>query len=159
MKVIDLLNKIANGEKLPKKILIRDVVYYLINDEYGNIVYSQRMNKKDWEKFIDYRLNITRCLNEEVLTLDTGVEISEDNTIDIDNIEELLKIEEYEADKTDVVLNRNKINKVIQAVKQLNKKVNELESLNIEINGKDINEAISKAREQLNKEIKSIKEK
>ena len=159
MKVIDLLNKIANGEKLPKKILIRDVVYYLINDEYGNIVYSQRMNKKDWEKFIDYRLNITRCLNEEVLTLDTGVEISEDNTIDIDNIEELLKIEEYEADKTDVVLNRNKINKVIQAVKQLNKKVNELESLNIEINGKDINEAINKAREQLNKEIKSIKEK
>lgn len=79
--------------------------------------------------------------------------------IEIDNIEELLKIEEYEVDKTDTVINRNKINELVQAVKQLNKRVKELEELNIEINEKDINEAIIKAREQRNKEIKSIKEK
>ena len=35
----------------------------------------------------------------------------------------------------------------------------ELEELNIEISEKEINEAIKKAREQRNKEIKSIKEK
>lgn len=46
MKIIDLLNKMANGEKLPKKILIRDEVYYLINDTDGNMVYSQSINKK-----------------------------------------------------------------------------------------------------------------
>lgn len=123
MKVIDLLNKMANGEKLPKKILIRDKVYYLINDADGDMVYSQATNKSNWEAFIDHRLNITRCLNEDVLILDTGVEISEEDTIDIDNIEELLKIEEYEVDKTDTVINRNKINELVQAVKQLNKEI------------------------------------
>ena len=48
-------------------------------------------------------------------------ELIEDE-VDIDNIEELLKIEEYEVDKTDTVINRNKINELVQAVKQLNKR-------------------------------------
>lgn len=48
-----------------------------------------------------------------------------ENEIDIDNIENLLKIEEYEVDKTDIVINRNKINELIQAVKQLDKKIEE----------------------------------
>ena len=48
-------------------------------------------------------------------------ELIEEDTIDIDNIEELLKIEEYEVDKIDTVINRNKINELVQAVKQLNK--------------------------------------
>ena len=34
IRVIDLLNKIANGEELPEKVLILDKVYYLINDEF-----------------------------------------------------------------------------------------------------------------------------
>lgn len=50
-------------------------------------------------------------------------ELIEEDTIDIDNIEELLKIEEYEVDKTDTVINRNKINELVQAVKQLNKEI------------------------------------
>lgn len=50
-------------------------------------------------------------------------ELIEDEPIDIDNIGELLKIEEYEVDKTDTVINRNKINELVQAVKQLNKEI------------------------------------
>ena len=50
-------------------------------------------------------------------------ELIEDKTIDIDNIEELLEIEEYEVDKTDTVINRNKINELVQAAKQLNKEI------------------------------------
>ena len=50
-----------------------------------------------------------------------------ENEIDIDNIENLLKIEEYEVDKTDIVINRNKINELIQAVKQLDKKLKKKE--------------------------------
>ena len=42
-----------------------------------------------------------------------------------------------------------KINELVQAVKQLNKKVKEAETLDIEINENDINEAIKKARKQL----------
>ena len=53
---------------------------------------------------------------------DNDFELIEDE-IDIDGIEELLKIEEYEVDKTDTVINRNKINELVQAVKQLNKEI------------------------------------
>ena len=42
-----------------------------------------------------------------------------------------------------------KINELVQAVKQLNKKVKEAETLDIEINENDINKAIEKARKQL----------
>ena len=59
---------------------------------------------------------------------DTDIELIEDE-IDIDNIEELLKIEEYEVDKTDVVINRNKINQLVQAVEQLNKEIKELKKI------------------------------
>ena len=84
------------------------------------------------------------------------VELIEDETIDIDNIEELLTEYSESGADTDII---NYINdKIVPGIKQLNKRVKELESLNIEINEKDINEAINKAREQLNKE-KSIKEK
>lgn len=53
-------------------------------------------------------------------------ELIEEDAIDIDSIEELLKIEEYEVDKTDTVINRNKINELVQAVKQLNKEIKSL---------------------------------
>ena len=46
-----------------------------------------------------------------------------EDEINIDSIQELLKIEEYEVDKTDTVINRDKINELVQAVKQLNKEV------------------------------------
>ena len=57
-------------------------------------------------------------------------ELIEDGPIDIDNIEELLEIEEYEVDKTDTVINRNKINELVQAAKQLNKEIKELKEKN-----------------------------
>ena len=83
--------------------------------------------------------------------------LEEDETIDIDNIEELLTEYSESGADTDII---NYINdKIVPGIKQLNKRVKELEELNIEISEKDINEAISKAREQRSKEIKSIKEK
>ncbi len=45
-------------------------------------------------------------------------EILEDNT---EEIEELLTIEDYECDKTDIRLNRNKINELVKAVNKLRK--------------------------------------
>lgn len=124
MKLIELLNKMANKEKLPNKILIRDIVYYLINDEDENIIYSQRMDKKDWEAFIDHKLNITRCLNEDVLILDTVVEISEEDTIDIDSIKQLGEVSENYA--APIRENRKTINKLIQVLKQHDKEIKEL---------------------------------
>lgn len=146
MKVIDLLNKIAHGEEVPEKIKVGNIIY--IYENWEHFYYTDNEAREDLlVRGKDYSTNDF---------LNWNVELIEDE-VDIDNIEELLKIEEYEVDKTDTVINRNKINELVQVVKQLDKRVKELEELNIEINEKDINEAINKAREQLNKEIKSIK--
>ena len=50
MRVIDLLNKIANGEKLPKKIKVYEVIYTLDEDSLN---YMDEDNKNDWLAFID----------------------------------------------------------------------------------------------------------
>ena len=92
IKVIDLLNKIANGEEVPQKILILDEVYYLINDEGGDTIYSQLKDSRNWEAFIDRKLNITRCLHEDVIILDEVETIEEQEDIDIQSIEEIIDI-------------------------------------------------------------------
>lgn len=75
---------------------------------------------KDINSDIDKSLDMFDIINYHF-------ELIEDE-IDIDRIEELLEIKGYEVDKTDVVINRDKINQLVQAVKQLNKKVKELEN-------------------------------
>ena len=74
-------------------------------------------------------------------TMVADFELIEDE-IDIDSIEKLEGIVEYSTE-------RNTINQLVQAVKQINKKVKETETLDIEINENDINKAIEKARKQL----------
>lgn len=127
IKVIDLLNKIANGEEVPKKILILDEVYYLINDEDGDIVYSQLKDRREWEAFIDRKLNITRCLHEDVIILDEVEIIEEQENIDIQSMEEIPKILFLGTGKNDLTKLLNDIidnqNLQLQAVKQLNKKI------------------------------------
>ena len=83
IKVIDLLNKIAKAEELPQKILIKDIVWYLVKDDDGDFTYSKTQDN-DWQKYIDYQMALTRHLNEEVLILDDEVEILEDNTEEIE---------------------------------------------------------------------------
>ena len=107
MKVIDLLNKIANGEEVPKKIKHQ---YY--DYEWNTI--DKDYQRRDGEMLLG-NMNIQYHLNDEIILIE--------DEIDIDSIEELLKIEEYEVDKTDTVVNRNKINELVQAVKQLNKEI------------------------------------
>lgn len=106
MKVIDLLNKIANGEEVPKKILILDKVYYLIKDEDGDIVYSQLKDRREWESFIDRKLNITRCLHEDVIILDEVEIIEEQEDIDIQDINNRLKRLENMVDRFEYIEKR-----------------------------------------------------
>ena len=69
-----------------------------------------------------------------------------EDEIDIDSIE---KLESVTNNIDGTVCIMVKINELVQAVKHLNKKVKEAETLDIEINENDINEAIKKARKQL----------
>lgn len=129
MKVIDLLKKIENGENIPQKIKVYQEVFEWDILEH----YYRRSNGDDL-------LELCTIFNTvELLSME--VELIEDE-IDIDSIEELEGIVEYSTE-------RNIINQLIQAVKQLNKKVNEVETLDIEINENDINKAIEEARKQL----------
>lgn len=82
IRVIDLLNKIANGEEAPKKVLILDEVYYLLKDDEGNVIYSQSKQPSNWDAYIDRKLNITRCLNEDVIILNDETEKTEEQQVD-----------------------------------------------------------------------------
>ena len=157
MKVIDLINMINNKEDLPEKMIINKIEFH--SNVFKTMIYEEDCNTNIW---MAIQLNHID-LDDYVNILD--VELIEDETIDIDNIEELndtcydeenMISEEKEYYHN---LTREQQNTILRAVKQLDKRVKELEELNIEINEKDINEAISKAREQRSKEIKSIKEK
>lgn len=106
-----------NGEEVPERIKVDNIIYRYENQE--RFYYTDNEAREDLlVRGKDYSTNDFLNFNVEL--------IEDEIEIDIDNIEELLKIEEYEVDKTDVVLNRNKINKLVQAVKQLNKEIKEL---------------------------------
>lgn len=126
MKVIDLLNKIANGENLPKKILYFDKVFYLIKTEDDFYTYSMRKDEKDWESWINNKTNLICNINETVLILDDEFELIEDQTIDIDSIEEFSKADDidwcYPSNENIQKLGL-KMNEIIRAVKHLNKEI------------------------------------
>ena len=106
MKVIDLLKKIENGENIPKKIKVYQEVFEWDILEH----YYKRSNGDDL-------LELCTIFNTgELLSME--VELIEDK-IDIDSIKKLEGIVEYSTE-------RNTINQLIQAVKQLNKEVKEL---------------------------------
>lgn len=151
-KGYELIKAIADGEiKEGSEFIIKygefnDFHAFYKNDEIRTYLFGK-----------EYKLTTKDFAESEF-------ELIEDE-IDIDNIEELndtcydeenMISEEKEYYHN---LTREQQNTILRAVKQLDKRVKELEELNIEINEKDINEAINKAREQRNKEIKSIKEK
>ena len=128
IKIIELLNKIANGEELPQKILIKDIVWYLVKDSEENFTYSQTQDN-DWQKYIDYKIALTRNLNEEVLILDDEVEILEDNTEEIEELDRSLKFDDLIAPYgknedmmwTEIIKQHNKINEIIRYIKRKGK--------------------------------------
>ncbi len=133
MKVIDLLKKIEKGENIPQKIKVYQEIFEWDILEH----YYKRSNGDDL-------LELCTIFNTgELLSME--VELIEDK-IDIDSIE---KLESITNNIDGTVCIMVKINELVQAVKQLNKKVKEAETLDIEINENDINKAIEKARKQL----------
>lgn len=86
--------------------------------------------------------NLESCLNDEVEV------IEENKEIDIQAIKEIdVKDQFYRTDNID------KLNELTRAIKQIDKELNELKSLDyLEISERDINDAIKKAREYMDKE-------
>lgn len=109
IKVIELLNKKANNEQMPSKIRFEGLNY-----QYKGSSYYDR----------DGDLLCENC--DLLCVLDSEVEILEDEEeIDIEEIGELP--EDFDAsfyDKHSIKANRYKINEILRAVKQLDKKIN-----------------------------------
>ena len=104
IKVIELLNKIANGEDLLKRIKIQDYVFELSKD-YEHYYYNEDVE-------------ITHLINHNFSNLNEEVEILEDNT---EEIEELKPVEDgitYRYEWSEIP---NKINELVKAVNKLRK--------------------------------------
>ena len=105
MKVIDILNKIANGEEAPKKIKLNEIIFEYQGDDY---LFIDKDNTNYWlfsepysDKF-EYLENFLRA--------------------EIEIIEEDKKIE-----KLDLILDEHFSNDELQAyIKETQKKVNEI---------------------------------
>ena len=118
MKVIDLLNKIANDKEIPKRIKCKDLIYEY-QEEDRDYAYIDKNSYYTWF-FNDTVSDIT--------VLNMPVEIIEDEEIDIDSIEELeFSKDERKKYVKPIENNTDKINELIKAVKQLNKMIKEKE--------------------------------
>ena len=77
MKVIDLLNKIANGEEVPRKFTYNGYLWeYDINNKMWFYYFGEGKNHR-----FDKLFYLNMCLNDEVEILD-----EEDEFIDIEEI-------------------------------------------------------------------------
>ena len=122
IKMIELLNKIENEEKVPKRI------------KWGTVNYILRQNSLDGHLYYEKEQGGTSLVTE-LKTMDdlkSEVEILEDNTEEIEEIQEIS--DEYfnmlsdEAKvkwlKSYIKEDRNKINELVKVVKEIRKDLN-----------------------------------
>jgi len=105
IKIIDLLNKIANGEEFPKKVKFEDKIYTYYNEmtDYKN------------EDYFLFNMISDGCVKD---FLNDKVEIIEEQEeIDIQNIEKIQFPDNAALrDTRDLI-----VNQLVQAVKQLDR--------------------------------------
>ena len=140
MKVIDLLNKIANGEEVPKKIQVYSDIFVL---DYGNKVYEHEKTRTNLSSI--YNGNI---LNYEVKTkkdkpFNERVEEIYNRHIDYIYGKEDKEIEKLEqrtdtgligTDSVDMIEHTNRINRQAGYLSEIVSKINEIIDF---INGSD----------------------
>jgi len=106
MKVIDILNKIANGEEVPEKIIADDNIYYY--------------DETDCNEFYRYRTKGNELLTDYA-DLNDEVEIIEDTPKEDKKIDHLkLNDSGLWTGKTDTDLIVDKINEIIDFINRKN---------------------------------------
>ncbi len=107
IKIIDLLNKISNGE-IPIKVKFK-----------GNI-YIYEKDNNDYTFIKDGYYHWLLAEHMDILFLNKEVELIEDETIDINNVEEIKFSGDGYVDYQYVI---PKINKILQWAKQTDKEI------------------------------------
>ena len=116
IKIIDIFNIISKGdyEALPLNIQVDGNKY-----NWDNLDHFYR--SRDDEDLLE----LARVY-DTVTFLDINVEVLDNNLEDnTEEIEELLTIEDYECDKTDIRLNRDKINELVRRINYIERKIND----------------------------------
>ena len=105
MKVIDVLNRIANGEELPNKIRFDNIEW---NRVYGekNVYYIDEYDNDFFLHFFRNNLNFT--LNDEIEIIEKPKNIKK---LDENNTNVL----------TNIIENRKKINEIIDKLNEMEK--------------------------------------
>ena len=111
MKIIDLLNKIANNEEVPNKIKLKNFeeIYTLREDCTGYKWYGEEKTNNDFGETIHENL-------EYILKQD--IEIIEEPK----KIEHCLKSDRFPCDKDEVEYFRTKIDELIDEINNLKEK-------------------------------------
>lgn len=116
IKVIDLLNKIANGEDVPELIEYNGENYIFQNKDYKN-------EDRDLYLFSEETPDITAALNDEVKIIEI---IEEQEDIDIQKITDIKDVFiENASCGEDVKYLARKYNEILKWAKQLDKKIKE----------------------------------
>lgn len=119
MKIIDLLNKIANGEEVPEKIKIKDedLVYTYQEDEYG--AYDYYCVKI--EKYLMDIHNILRIVNAEIEVIEGPKKIKKIKSIyEINQDMSLDSFIVWQRENNELF--QNKINELIDKVNEMEDK-------------------------------------
>ena len=118
MKVIDLLNKIANGKEVPKKIIYDNTTFYY-HPEYRELIrYVNKDKRDDWK----YLLYCVDYLNDEVEIIEEDKEIEKIIINSLGNIEKKL------IDGSTIVLSTNK-DEILHIAYKLNDLIDEVNKL------------------------------
>ena len=116
MKVIDLINMINNKEDLPEKMIINKIEFH--SNVFKTMIYEEDCNTNIW---MAIQLNHID-LDDYVKIME--VELIEDETIDIDKIEETdVNIAKHWSVETRIIDNTIKLNKILQWAKQKDKEI------------------------------------
>ena len=124
MKIIDLLLKMANGEKLPKKIKYRDNIWEYISTVKGRGYQYYNTLYLEWET-LQNQVYLEECLNDEVEIIDEPKKIKKLKTYKEkegeDYFANILKLSPYSECKIDEALSTtiDKLNELIDAVNEL----------------------------------------
>ena len=125
IKIIDLLNKIANGEEVPKRII------------YNNVEYTYEYDVQDyWKEEHNYLFEKLFCENGTKIALEIEVEILDEED-EFEDIEEMdvallgqcdnwLRCPTNEVTKQDIELNPYIINNIRENTLEFQHRINDL---------------------------------
>mgnify|MGYP006928419533 CR=1 FL=1 len=114
IKIIDLLNKIANGEEVPRKIKINNVIYEYI----GYMYCTEKANYQDIEDYLFGKWNFN-ILNDEVEIIEEPKKIEKLNSEPISRRQYLCDESTIDFLKADIINIVSKVNELIDEVNKL----------------------------------------